>query len=129
MAIWIRNEQGDFVTAHTVKHQGEIFILSKQEYDALAEAGADVAAGADGQKVVRDFLRDLGGPITDEKKMKRYLFEIYTKSGASQCGFVDAIDEKVARFRLTQKFGEHQEVVLDPSKEDRPDWGMDAIHY
>jgi hypothetical protein len=67
MAIWIKNEQGGFMTAYTVEHQGEIFILTEKEYGALAEFGVDVADGSASSDVaVRDFLRNLGVPFEEE---------------------------------------------------------------
>lgn len=61
MAIWIRNREGDFVTAYTVTYNNETFILTDEENDALAEYGPVVADGTiREQDAIRDFLRGIG---------------------------------------------------------------------
>jgi len=62
--------------------------------------------------------------------VKRYLFEITTKrSRDTDAGFVDAKNEDAARARLTETFGNYEEVILDESEPDRPEWANGPIHF
>lgn len=68
MAIWIRNEEEDFITTYTVEHDGQIFILSEEEYDALTYFIPEVADGSISEEdAVRNFLRRLGVPLSENR--------------------------------------------------------------